>query len=700
MLGSQAIETGKIAIQYLTLTAVCLLFGFLFQWIMLCKARSDAIGKRAALSAPEGFLGRLLLSSGLPKMSLHAMVDRISKLGSASVDMDSAYRNLLVPSASSEWDIGRVGNSEDVARRLLGRLSAYLRAGTLDEKSSGSFINWLQKECRYASSPKPRPLKKARKSKLAVTIPDLSSVSSLLSGPSVLERGDGIGPKVDTSDLDDLIIKPEPSGKSMDDANILDVIKETFSMESPRAFYDALEHYIETDDGKKGPPPEQVAVHLSKQIEELVSKPQWAVTAILKWLPSLSREADTPELWKIIFAKKDDLLSLFLDELILLCIQSWSELHIQSCNKWIGSISLDTLKTLSARRIADFLVKASKLAPPEMEFLADSPLLDSNPDWGTSEAHAASLANVCIQASIESTNREPNFASRNSLPSWVVLLQLLGSRGKKQLVYLTETILGFQKENTDCESLALLDGAILRLYLLQPLWMNVGSSPVRMSLLRASEAHATVWANWKSSSDDMLDEAINNLAAGEARAARGLSEHARKHPLLVLRKTKLFVSILEEDAAVKDGAPDIRGVLHGKSLSAPAEAWYLGKLVLVHVKHWGFSYTETLWNTVLDIFIGIPKEVIFQSGLSVGFLDVLNTYLRLMSVQLNLLSAEGTAKLKDKFADVLKVFGETNAKGCHAWWATVVDGSEVRNMLVSCDLLSPQDAIESIRSVK
>ena len=614
--------------------------------------------------------------------------------------MDSAYRNLLVPSASSEWDIGRVGNSEDVARRLFGRLSAYLRAGTLDEKSSSSFVRWLQKECRGASSPKSRPAKKARKSKSVVTIPDLSSVSALLRGPFISEKGDSIGPSVDVSDLDDLISKPGSSKKSTNHTNIVDIIQESFSMESPQVLHESLEQYTGTDDVKKSPTPNQIAVHLSKQIQDLGSKPRWAVTAILRWLPSLSREADTPELWKVIFAKQDDLLSLFLDELILLCIQAWSQSHIQSCNKWISSINPDELKSLSARRLADFLVKTSKLAPPEMDPLDDTPLLDTNPEWGTSEAHAASVANVCIQAAVESADREPNFDSRNALPAWLVMLQLLGKRGKKQLVYLTETMLSFQKENPDSEGLSLLDGAVLRLYLLQPFWMNVGSSPVRMSLLRASEAHAVSWADWRSPVDAMLDEAINNLASGEPRAARVLNDHARKHPLLILRKTNHFVTVLDEDATVKEGAIDIRGVVHGKNLSGPAEAWFLGKSVRVHIKHWGFSFTEPLWNIVLDIFMGIPKEVIFQSGISVGFLDLLNTYLRLLSVQLHLLSAEATAKLKVKFAEVLKVFGQSNAKGCQAWWATVVDGSEVRNMLVSCDLLSPQQAIESIRSAK
>ena len=95
------------------------------------------------------------------------MIDRISKLGGTLSDLDSAYRSLLLPSASSEWDIGRVGTSHDIARRLLGRLSAYLRSGTLDEKSSRSFVQWLLKECHsgassQSASPKQRPSKKEK----------------------------------------------------------------------------------------------------------------------------------------------------------------------------------------------------------------------------------------------------------------------------------------------------------------------------------------------------------------------------------------------------------------------------------------------------------------------------------------------------------------------------------------------------------
>lgn len=672
------------------------------QWIMLCKARNDGIGKRAALCAPEEFLGRLLLSSGLPRISLLAMVDRISLLGKESADIDSAYRNLLVPSASSEWDIGRVGSPEDVGRRLLGRLSAYLRAGTLDKASSGSFFQWLLKECRVASSPKPLPTKKTKghKSKQTVTLPNVSSILSHLNGPLTEDKTESLGPAVDVSDLDDFMSSRErtiaPFG-----GDVLGEISDSFMREDPRKLNDALENYFDFLDETKSNnlAPSALAIHLAKQTESLGSKSRWAVTAILKWLPRLSRDITTPDLWMIIFSgKQDDLLSLFLDELALLCIQEWSQTHIEACSKWIASQDENQMKELSARRVADFLVKTSILAPPEAEVRSDTQLVNTNPEWGTSETHAASLIRVCLQAAMESGEKEDSFNVHSPLPSWLSLLESLGSRGKKQLIYLTDTILRTQQEQPGSSCAILLDRALLHLYLLQPSWMNLGSSPVRTALLRTSVTHAGIWRQWRSSLDDLLNEGISNLAS-DPRASRTLAEYARKHPLLILRKIPDFISMLEEDAIAKDSTgADSRGVVHGKSLSDPAEASYHGRSVKVHIKHWGYSFTEPLWNIVLDIFAGIHKEVLFQSGVSLGFLDLLNTYLRLLAVQLHLLSAEAAGKLKGKFSEVLKVFGQTNAKGCHAWWGSALDGSEVRNILVSCDLLSPQQAIDSIRS--
>lgn len=97
---------------------------------MLAKARSDSIARRVALSAPVTYLPRLLLCSGLPRASLLTMIDRLGLLGESALDMDMTFRELLAPSASSQWDIGRMGQKKEISRKLLGRLSAYARLFT------------------------------------------------------------------------------------------------------------------------------------------------------------------------------------------------------------------------------------------------------------------------------------------------------------------------------------------------------------------------------------------------------------------------------------------------------------------------------------------------------------------------------------------------------------------------------------------
>lgn len=153
---------------------------------MLARSRSDIIAKRAALTAPNGFLPRLLLCSGLPKASLVSMVDRLGKMGDNADDIDKAFTQLLVPSATSEWDIGRLGRRKEVARKLLGRLSAYARMHDLSKLGTESlvsftFVEWLAETCQKAEKPRRGKIKK-EKSPLTHLFSSISAVEGILSG--------------------------------------------------------------------------------------------------------------------------------------------------------------------------------------------------------------------------------------------------------------------------------------------------------------------------------------------------------------------------------------------------------------------------------------------------------------------------------------------------------------------------------------
>lgn len=100
----------------------------------------------------------------------------------------------------------------------------------------------------------------------------------------------------------------------------------------------------------------------------------------------------------------------------------------------------------------------------------------------------------------------------------------------------------------------------------------------------------------------------------------------------------------------------------------------------------------------------VPHEVLFGCGLSMGLKSFLSTYLRLMSIQTQLRTGDRLGKLKVKLSDFFSVFKCANSAGWNQWMGEEVAGlsslGSTRNVLVSCDLISCQEAIESAKSPK
>ena len=124
--------------------------------------------------------------------------------------------------------------------------------------------------------------------------------------------------------------------------------------------------------------------------------------------------------------------------------------------------------------------------------------------------------------------------------------------------------------------------------------------------------------------------------------------------------------------------------------------------VNVTVRHWGFSYSEPLWSALLDVVTSIPNELLFGTGLQLGVLDFFATYLKLLSVQLQLLSADKSKRLVEKLLEVFAAFQRANSSSWKRWLGTTMDGMgrEVRHVLMNCNFITPQEAIESLKDVE
>ena len=96
----------------------------------------------------------------------------------------------------------------------------------------------------------------------------------------------------------------------------------------------------------------------------------------------------------------------------------------------------------------------------------------------------------------------------------------------------------------------------------------------------------------------------------------------------------------------------------------------------------------------------VPGPVLFDCGLSMGFLDFLNVNMRLMYVQSQLRKNERDVRLKDKLKDILASFRKNSKSGWDKWIASTNHGlpslGEMRNVMICCDFLSPKDLAATV----
>jgi len=580
---------------------------------MLAKARSDVIARRAALTAPTGFLPRLLLCSGLPRASLLTMIDRLGKMGDGSSEKDAVFNKLLVPSAASEWDIGRLGQRREVARKLLGRLSAYLRLNDVSvdkDKStiSTTFLEWLSQECSSNEKSK-KPRHKQKTKSTAVDMAKLSEFSSILKTidvPNEVKAEDYRRIAFD-DELD--IFLPVKVPDNTEKLKMRDKIKHSIEQTQPDVLEPLLTQVLDKDAQLRPKDKDlhllDIAVFVMKTFLNLETIQHSITRIILAYVPRLSQISGNPELWQQLFSSQQDERNEVLDLLLCRCTASWHPHHIASCYEWLISIGKTMSPKYCVARITRYLVVASGQQSVHIEGFSTKITLDCIKSWGMSEEFASSTLAFAFEGMKQATSvgSWPGLLSRNGMPDWFILLLLLAKCGRVQMKFVGEALLQRIAQPSNDLSLPLLRAVFLRLYVSNPQGMNLGTALIRNVLMEAGQEYAVSWLVWRSPLDDQIEDMLDTVMSGAGqRLIRPLADLSKKHPLLMLRKCHLLTQFLETDGTVPDfGTKDNRGVVQGQSLTGPLNAIRHGKMVRVNVRHWGFRYTEYIWVALLDI---------------------------------------------------------------------------------------------------
>jgi hypothetical protein len=698
-------------------------------WVMLAKSRSDFIAKRAALSAPTNFLPRLLLCSGLPRASLLTMVDRLGRLGENATDIEKEYNKLLIPSASSEWDIGRLGNRREIYGRLFGRISAYFRMYNLSspeivESTSFTFYEWLSQSCQpdFKSTKS-----KSMKSKVT-SVPLFESVDSV---KNLLYR---IPTNVFDCLDDSSMVSLDQSASEMTvflgcgSTNAVDYPKKLDETESIERFLNHVyesnnskvlddwlimnsvaSEILDTDRKRKrkllAPPKaglghDCVAVLMLEGYTQLERNVEGLASIIVSWVPRLSTSTGSPKLWKLLFAEGQKP-SFVWENLLSRCLQAWTPSHITSCRSWLLSEGKEA--SFDLLRAVRFLFGASTFRGIHTECFVDMPVASKDSTWARSE-DAVRVATKFSLDCLEISDCEEKLRSRNNLPDCLLLLLLIARVGRKHVHFIGEAImerLPHQKEFVQDRLLL----SLLRVYAYFPFSLNLGVAALRSNLTKAVEMFADDWLAWRSPFDDTLQDILKcafGHGGGEV-PAQMLVDTAKKHPLLFLRKLDRIILALENDAmASKKGTIEKEGTMAGQSLGGPVEAIVRGKPMMIHVKHWGYIYTESSWMLILDVISAVPQEVLFGCAWKMGLTNLLNVYLRLIYIQSQLQISDRLSLLKERFAVFVGEFKPSPL--WESWLASNMTEfpslGAIRNTLMSCGIISHQEAMESIKKAQ
>ena len=662
---------------------------------MLAKARSDFIARHAALSAPTLFLPRLLLCSGLPTSSLLTMIDRLGKLGDKAEVRDKVFKELLMPSVTNEWAVWYPANRRAIARKLIGRLSAYLRLNRapLEPTVSLSFLQWLSEECSLQLKPKkPRTLKKSpgtEQTELGSLLRESSS-SYIASALGELDSGDNDMPGIEGSPI---ALVSFAISDSTEVPEITDVTDRSAWIEKccienrPEAIESWLEtafhHEIPTraspagvNGNKTVPFDKMMACTLLLKVFFERSQDDRFAEIVLKWVPTLSESRGTPVLWSLVFSSRPHSQATA-DALRHGCTLLWCKSHVLECQQWI----LSNYHDLCVPSILRFLIATSGQSSIYVQPFISS-TTRAQDFWGASESGLTAGVNIVLQGAQEMKD-DPYLNAPINLPDWLVLLILLARVDKASMNRVCEKLLkAMEKE----ELRASLRSAMLRLYASFPLAMKLGDSRLRAVLVEGVKS--VPWLGWRCALDAQLEDMLLSVKS-TPRMVQALTDMAKSHPLLVLRKVPTMVRLLEDDGCMHSNS---RGRTCGDNLLGPMEAKLLGKSVKVTVRHWGYSFSESLWLSLLDILKSIPREVLFSCGSHMGLADLLGVYAKLLFIQCQLQSNQ--SRVKSRFADVLDEFKSSDSKGWESWLASeqpeLPSLGSTRNMLISCSLIAPK----------
>ena len=639
------------------------------EWVLLATSNSDFVAKQAALSVPDIFLPRFLLSCGMSKTSFVTILERLSKLGASVSDPAKLYNELISASAVNEWGLQK-GNRVAIKKRLHGRIASYLRifSNTMSDYKQDelhaiakcAFVTWLASEVSTPTAKK--------------------SVSTSRRFDEIINNlNSSASPSLDEESIADL--EEEAMALSIDERIVIDagelsshtrrptdgiVTEEFINSIVAVGQYNILDESLEHLKRKAIISREKVDASalvraLMNSYTSSNSDPSLG-RVILKFVPQLSQFSCDEKLWQNIFIAmaEKSIDEQFLSYLVSGCIMHWSDDSITACQQWI--LTQNGLKNaLSVRLLLRFLVVGST------HCMSNFVCVQSNENAVSTMKIVLQYLEMVSDKSSETTCSE----ERNNLPDWLILTCVVAKSHHQCVVTM---IMEAIDSNSNCAP-SICYSVLLRLYLMFPMTLQWNDAKVRNHLVKAAKQHTKKSLRWRCPLDNQVFEMLHNLGTSP-------TDFTKIYTLIVIRHIHVLHERLVADGLGQDSTRTGRVGIRPPTTKAQID----DRLVQVTILRWGFNYNDSVWSSVLDLIVALPAELLFTCGIDTGLLLVLEDYLKLFYTHVMELGSEEciSQQLRPKFVKLVQSFRACNAVEFQKWSQAVIPGfGTVQTLLLS-----------------
>ena len=638
------------------------------EWVLLATSNSDVVAKQAALSVPDVFLPRLLLCCGMSRTSFVTMLERLSELAATVSDLGKLYNELLCTSAVNEWGLQK-GHRAIIKKRLHGRIASYLRILSNTKDSSEqedlnrikkcAFVTWLASEISE---------KKSDSSRLSFD----KFIYNLNSDPS---------PSVDSDSFIDL--EEDAMNLCVDEVIVIDSDKsscitsptnlnEKFIQDCAAAgelslLKEALERFkSDAIMSKKEADSTAIVSAILKSYVSSKCDPSLG-RIVLNLVPAISHFSCNSTLWRILFIDLVEDVSdeQFVVSLVSGCIMNWSDEGVIACREWILDDQNEVKILLSLRLILRFLV---------ISFEHESFNRNCEDGFKYSEKNAKLVIRLVLRY-LETTN-DVSSEMRNDLPDWLILTCITA---KSHHECISKSLI--QTFNSNPDLAPIMHSVLLRLYLMFPTF-QWSDATVGKHLVEAAKVHTKTSLRWRCPLDSQVAELLHKVGTSpHTRLLQSATDFAKTHALIVIRHLRLL-----HERLVADGLGDECTRTGRVGARQPTTLAQIGdQTIKVSITRWGFSYNEQVWNSVLDIIMSLPSELLFTSGVEAGLLLILEDFLKLFYAHIMDIGLEEcVAQLRFKYLTLVKSFQTSNSPGFQKWTQVNVSGfGTVQTLLFS-----------------